>query len=169
MSPGSQPGTILWYRLDSDRGMVRADSGRQYFINRNSGVSDLVQGLRVLLREIEGSGNPTKVQLSLPEGARQVIPLETPSKPVSSPKPRRKPTTKLSGSASPRTRKAKTPKGVVKRVKRAGEALERGIPVLHPTHGQGFVVMSTPKIARVKFAGEERSVRVGDLQVLETS
>ena len=63
--------------------------------------------------------------------------------------------------------KKRTSKKIVQRVMHKGEALERGIPVLHGTHGQGFVVMSTARIARIKFGSEERQVRVADLQVLE--
>ena len=36
--------------------------------------------------------------------------------------------------------------------------------MIHPTYGHGFVEISTTRVARVKFAGQERQVRVAELQ-----
>jgi hypothetical protein len=41
--------------------------------------------------------------------------------------------------------------------------------VTHPTFGQGFVVLCTPSMVRVRFTqnGQERSVRVQDVKSLD--
>lgn len=161
MLDGYVGGTILWFRPDTGRGVVKADKGPQYFIDASCGLDDPIKGLRVLLRPLSRTSGPARAELKLPPGGREIVELaptgikkKAPAKPKSP--------AKAKGTSGRRGGK-----GVVKRVKRAGEALERGIPVLHPAHGQGFVVMSTTRIARVKFSGEERQVRVADLQVLE--
>ena len=161
MLDGFSGGTILWYRPDAGRGVVKADSGPQYFIDSSCGVTEPVKGLRVLLRPLAVKTGPKRAELKLPPGARQLVELDP--NPVRKQPRKRQTAPKTAG----KTTRKRTGKGVVQRVKRAGEALERGIPVLHSVHGQGFVVMSTTRIARVKFAGEERQVRVADLQVLE--
>lgn len=51
--------------------------------------------------------------------------------------------------------------------KKPGEAFPRGQSVRHPVHGQGFVQMSTQRIARVQFGVQERQVRVSDLTALD--
>jgi hypothetical protein len=52
--------------------------------------------------------------------------------------------------------------------RRADEAFAVGSSVVHPVYGQGFVELSTTRIARVKFAGQERQVRVSELEAFET-
>lgn len=47
--------------------------------------------------------------------------------------------------------------------RRSGEAFAVGSSVVHPVWGQGFVEVSTTRVARVKFAGQERQVRVSEL------
>ncbi len=51
--------------------------------------------------------------------------------------------------------------------RRANEAFAVGQSVFHETWGQGFVEVSTTRIARVKFAGQERQVRVAELKALD--
>lgn len=51
--------------------------------------------------------------------------------------------------------------------RRSGEAFAVGQSVLHDKYGQGFVELSTTRIARVKFAGQERQVRVSELVALD--
>jgi hypothetical protein len=123
----------------------------------------------VLIRERTGEPGPKKAELKLPPHGRELVDLAPVGPPKPKPMARRKRSTGGgAGSRAPsRTKAPKTPKGVVKRVKRRGEAFERGISVLHTVHGQGFIVLSTSSVARVKFEGEERSVRVADLEVLE--
>jgi hypothetical protein len=57
------------------------------------------------------------------------------------------------------------PKGYPK--KKPGEGFAVGSSVLHPQHGQGFVIMSTLRVARIKFASQDRTVRVADLTPLD--
>jgi len=164
---GFVPGVVLWFKPESGRGVVKAETGRQFFIDTACGVDEPMKGLRVLVQELSAvGGGAARAQLKLPPGGRHIIEVQ-PVRPKSQavPKKRATPRKKLVGSGN--TPKKRTPKGVVQRVKHKGEAFERGIPVLHTTHGHGFVVMSTTRIARVKFGIEERQVRVADLQVLE--
>ncbi len=51
--------------------------------------------------------------------------------------------------------------------RRATEAFAVGSSVVHALYGQGFVEISTTRIARVKFAGQERQVRVAELEYFE--
>jgi hypothetical protein len=51
--------------------------------------------------------------------------------------------------------------------KQPGEAFRRGMSVLHPVHGQGYVQISTLRVARVLFGFQERGVRVEDLTSLD--
>jgi len=165
VSDGFSVGTILWFKADAGRGVVKLDTGRQFFFDGNCGINEPVKGLRVLARQPPSDGGGAGVELQLPAGGRQFAEVN----PTPSPKRRAPPTKK-------RTRKPATPKpktgpkkGVVKRVVRRGESLERGISVAHPVHGQGFVVLSTSSMARIRFmpSQEERSVRIVDLEVLE--
>jgi hypothetical protein len=162
---GFVPGVVLWFKPESGRGVVKADTGRQFFIDTACGVDDPMKGLRVLVQELTTVAGAARAELKLPPGGRHIIEVQ-PAKPKGEAAARRAtPRKKLVGSA--KTPKKRTPKGVVERVKIKGEALERGIPVRHNSHGHGFVVMSTSRIARVKFGIEERQVRVVDLVVLE--
>lgn len=164
MVGGFVPGVVLWFKPESGRGVVKADTGRQFFIDTACGVNEPMKGLRVLVRELTTVAGAARAELKLPPGGRHIIELQ-PVKPKGKAATKRAPRKKLVGSA--KTPKKRTPKGVVERVKIKGEALERGIPVRHNSHGHGFVVMSTSRIARVKFGIEERQVRVVDLVVLE--
>ena len=107
------------------------------------------------------------VVVLLPEGGRQFATVDPTPKPAAT--KRRTVKSKSSKTRSTRTPKTGPKRGVVQRVVRAGESLERGISVFHPAHGQGFVVLSTRSMARIRFmpSQEERSVRVADLEVLE--
>lgn len=166
MVSGFVPGVVLWFKPESGRGVVKADTGRQFFIDTACGVDDPMKGLRVLVQELTTVAGAARAELKLPPGGRHVIELQpVGKKSKAAVKKRAAPRKKLVGSA--KTPKKRIPKGVVERVKIKGEALERGIPVLHDDHGQGFVVMSTTRIARVKFVTGERQVRIGDLVVLE--
>jgi hypothetical protein len=158
-------GTVLWFRPEIGRGVVKADGGRQFFFDSQSGLDDPVKGLRVLVRDGSGDDGAKRVEVKLPEGGRQYA--QTDPSPVAAKrrtlKSRKKTVSKVS---KPKTGPRK---GVVTRVVLQGEALERGISVLHPQHGHGFVVLSNSSMARIRFmpSQEERSVRVADLEVLE--
>ncbi|MBN92456.1 MAG: hypothetical protein CL928_00060 [Deltaproteobacteria bacterium] len=169
---GFVAGTVLWFRQDAGKGVVKADDGRRFFFGGSAGVSDPSKGLRVLVRNRPGASSDSNgaddVEVQLLGGVREYISLEP--EPKRAPKKRAvaRKTTKTSSTSS-RTSKTGPKTGVVKRERRRGEALERGIPVLHQQHGQGFVVLSTKTFARIRFmpSGEERSIPVGDLQVLD--
>tara|TARA_Y100001968_G_scaffold326122_1_gene368592 strand:+ start:285 stop:788 length:504 start_codon:yes stop_codon:yes gene_type:complete len=162
-----EPGTILWFKPESGRGVVKLDQGRQYFFERKCGIDDPVKGLRVLVRMVEGEQAATSIELKLPAGGRSFAEPEPP------PRPKRRASTKTKKPSGATSRRPKTgPKtGVVKRVVRKGESLERGISVAHPVHGHGFVVLSTSSMARIRFmpSQEERSIRIDDLEILEKS
>jgi len=159
-------GTVLWFRPEVGKGVVKADSGKQFFFDGHAGLTDPVKGLRVLVRSEKEDG-VARVSVKLPEGGREFASVDP--KPKKSAVKRRSVKSRASASKSSKTPKIGPKKGVVTRVVRAGEALERGISVLHTAHGQGFVVLSTSSMARVRFmpSQEERSVRVADLEILE--
>lgn len=156
----------MWFKPESGRGVVKLDDGRQFFFDENAGITEPVKGLRVLARSQKQDSGPAKVELELPAGGRQFA--EVAPAPAAK---KRQPTAKKTRKRAPATPKVKTgPKrGVVKRVVRRGETLERGISVAHPLHGHGFVVLSTSSMARIRFmpSQEERSVRITDLEILE--
>ncbi len=165
MNSGFNVGTILWFKPDAGRGIVKLDDGRQFFFDGSCGVNEPVKGLRVLARQLQGEDGSSTVELQLPAGGRQFAEVNP------APPPKRRAPATRKRARTPATPKPKIgpKKGVVKRVMRRGESLERGISVAHPVHGQGFVVLSTSSMARIRFmpSQEERSVRVADLEVLE--
>ena len=103
--------------------MVKAEGGRQFFIDASCGVEEPVRGLRVLLRELSRVSGPARAEIRLPPGGRHIVELD-PVQPKTKKKPAVKRTRKKIGGdgAAPKKR---VPKGVVQRVKRKGEALER--------------------------------------------
>jgi len=167
VSDGFIRGTVLWFRPEAGRGVVKGDDGRQFFFDGKCGVDDPVKGLLVHVRTVNDSEGTRRVELQLPQNGRQFTSVN----PVPAPAATKRRTVKSRSSKDSSTKVPRTgPKsGVVKRVVRTGESLERGISVFHPTHGQGFVVLSTRSMARIRFmpSQEERSVRVDDLEVLE--
>jgi hypothetical protein len=144
---------------------VKLDGGRQFFFDGSCGVNEPAKGLRVLARSQQSEDGGSNVELQLPAGGRQFAEVNP------KPPPKRRAAATKKRTRTPAIPKPKTgPKrGVVKRVVHRGESLERGISVAHPVHGQGFVVLSTSSMARIRFmpSQEERSVRVVDLEVLE--
>ncbi len=167
MSDGFIDGTVLWFRPEVGRGVVKANDGRQFFFDGNCSIDDPVKGLLVHVRTVTDDDQTRRVELRLPEGGRQFATVDPTPKPAAT--KRRTVKSKSSKTRSTRTPKTGPKRGVVQRVVRAGESLERGISVFHPAHGQGFVVLSTRSMARIRFmpSQEERSVRVADLEVLE--
>ena len=170
------PGTVLWYRPEKGQGAVKADSGRHFRFETVEGIADVAKGLRVMVRVDVTTSPPQVVVLPLPSGRREfgvvepAKPRPTPAKAPSA--PRRK--TPASGdrpamSVGPgrrSTRRVAAPKK-----KLPNGAFQVGTTVLHDQHGQGFVVLSTRSLTRVKFMayGEERQVKTADLKSLESS
>jgi cold shock CspA family protein len=171
-------GVVLWYRAEKGQGAVKADSGRHFRFDRVDGVHDVSKGLRVQVKVDASTTPPEVVLIPLANGRREFGPV-----PDATPKPKPKPTRQA---AAPRTRTASASRpaaqspGAGRRASRkiaapkkklANGAFQDGTTVSHPVHGQGFIVMSTPKVARVRFmpSGEERQVRTADLSSLEGS
>jgi cold shock CspA family protein len=160
-------GTVLWFRPEVGKGVIKADNGRQFFFGANSGITDPVKGLRLLVRSVTEDDGVARVELKLPPGGREFFSVAPTPRPSTT--KRRAPKTRKTATKKSSKPKTGPKRGVVKRVVRAGESLERGISVLHTVHGQGFVVLSTSSMARIRFmpSQEERSVRVSDLEILE--
>jgi hypothetical protein len=153
-----QIGTVLWYRPTSAQGVVKADSGRQFFFN---GAEELgaTTGLRVSFRVVtpDGGGPPELRDLALLGGSREIVdsaaaPPLAPAKKKSSASPRKpKAAAQEAIPAPPRSR----PKGVLK----------EGTPVNHATWGSGHVVGSTSHFVSVEFLqGGRRNVSADELQ-----
>ncbi len=168
-------GVILWYRAEKGQGAVKADGGRHFRFDRVEGVDDIVKGLRVCLRVDSSSTPPEVVLVSLPGGRRAFghVPEAKP-KPKLTPKPtsrRRVASTTKKPAQSPGGGRRSSRKIAAPKKRLPNGAFQVGTTVSHPQHGQGFIVLSTPKVARVRFmpSGEERQVRVNDLSSLEGS
>lgn len=168
-------GVVLWYRAEKGQGAVKADSGRHFRFDRVDGVNDIEKGLRVRVRVDIRTTPPEVVLVALPGGRREFgnLPEVKPKpKPKATPTPRRRvassarPAAQSPGAGRRSSRKIAAPK---KRL--ANGAFQVGTTVSHPQYGQGFIVLSTPRVARVRFmpSGEERQVRVNDLSSLEGS
>lgn len=165
-SPESlQEGVVVWFRPEHSMGVVRLRSGRQYRFSQLSGL-DLVLPRQIVQVSV-GEGNPAPVVLHPMRGTEPVFEPE-PLPPPKVKRVRKAPAKKL-GSAAQAPKKKKSGTAPALRPKRDG-SLPPDMTVLHPTFGQGFVVVSSPKVARVRFmpSEEERSVRVEDLKLLDT-
>lgn len=137
-------GTIVWYREKFARGVVRLDTGKQFMFTQVDGVEGLEPQLRVRILDPD-KGPAGCVVTGLEDGRREFA-----AEPVAPP-----PKPKLKSR---------------KRKKRGEPGMTAGTNVLHPQWGQGFVISSTPRMARVRFAerdGEERSCRITTLKLLE--
>lgn len=170
-------GTVLWYRPEKGQGAVKADSGRHFRFERTEGVNDVTKGLRVLVRVDMSASPPDVVVLPMPDGRREFGVVEPVKPKPTGPKPRAASGRRTVGSPSPKrtaqpvpgrrsSRRVAAPK---KRLPNG--AFQVGTTVLHEQHGQGYVVLSTRSLTRVKFMayGEERQVRTADLKSLESS
>lgn len=166
-----QEGVVVWFRPEMGAGVVKLRTGRQYRFTELAGLDHVSPRQVVQVQVVEGQ--PAQVTLHPLPGGQQRFDE------VAAPPPKKK---RASSAAKRTTTKranvtAKTPTGTKR--KKTGVAtklkplrdgsLPEGLPVLHPQHGQGFIVVSSAKVARVRFMPheEERSVRVQDLQVLD--
>jgi len=168
-------GVVLWYRPEKGQGAVKADSGRHFRFDKVDGVNDISKGLRVRVRVDSSARPPEVVLIPLPHGRREFGAVPDPKpKPKPKPAPRRRAPSSSSSSrakVSPGGGRRATKKVAAPKKRLPNGAFQEGTTVSHPTHGQGFIVMSTPRVARVRFmpSGEERQVRVADLSSLEGS
>ncbi len=164
-SPESlQEGVVVWFRPEHSMGVVRLRTGRQYRFSELSGL-DLVLARQIVLVSV-GEGNPAKVVVHDTPGSTPDFEAE-PLPPVKPKRVRKAPAAKKAAATPGPKKKTGTAKAL--RPKRDGSLLP-DMTVLHPTFGQGFVVVSSPKVARVRFmpSEEERSVQVSELELLDT-
>ncbi|MCO4772650.1 MAG: hypothetical protein KDA24_21640 [Deltaproteobacteria bacterium] len=170
-------GIVLWYRPEKGQGAVKADSGRHFRFDRSEGVHDISKGLRVRVQVNRDTTPPETIVVPIPGGRREFGQVEDPKpkpKPKAPKKRRRTATTTTRSSRpaqSPGGGRRSTKKVAAPKKRLPNGAFQVGTTVLHTQHGQGFVVLSTPSVARVRFmpSGEERQVRVRDLSSLEGS
>jgi hypothetical protein len=174
-------GAILWFDRPNGQGALETDDGRHLrFVARRFPFEPEV-GRKVLVRL-----NPTATSMEgqvqvqpLPDGRREVVAveevqvvqakgvdgLEVVRRPIGVEAPRiirddPAPFETTAGSARRRGPRRKYP------ARREGEAFAKGASVRHPVFGQGFVQVSTTRVARVRFGSQERQVRVAELTSL---
>jgi len=136
-------GTIIWYREKFARGVVMLEGGRRFMFTKSE-IEDLEPRLKVLVKHHE-KGPAGLTIVPHPDGRREFAPEPAPM-----------PVRRAGGAAG-------------KRKKRGEPGIPYGAPIVHPQFGNGFVVSSTPKMARVKFTdtGEERSCRISTIRVVD--
>ncbi|MEE2828902.1 MAG: hypothetical protein VX498_06925 [Myxococcota bacterium] len=132
-------GTLVWYRSDNNRGVVRLDDGRRYLFHQVKDLENPEPLLRVRVLNVE-KGPSGVVVTALKGGGREFGRV---------PPPRVRGGTKAGD----------------KKVKRNPDAPPDGSPVRHTTYGPGVVIGATAKMIRVRFNedGKERSVRLTSL------
>lgn len=163
----------MWFRPEMGVGVVKLRNGRQYRFMELDGFDLVLAGQVVHAHIVEGQ--PAQVTVTpLPGGEmrfeeRPVPPPPKKKRPSAARKPAAK-RTNVAAEPKPVKPKRKISGAAVKLRPRRDGSLPEGLPVLHPQHGQGFVIVSSSKVARVRFMTyeEDRSVRVQDLQVLDT-
>lgn len=176
-------GAILWWS-DSGTGAVETDDRRHLRFEGASLPFSVQPGDKVLVRlEPDADTVAEQIRLApLPDGRRARVALEEvfvePAldsaaaipgriRPIGVEPPRSVRTdvdpavAAAGGSRGKRGPRRKYPE------RQAGQAFAVGQSVHHPTWGQGFVEVSTTRVARVKFSGQERQVRVAELKALD--
>lgn len=130
------PGTIIWWRADSGRGVVRLDGGKQYMFTKMEGVDNVEPLLRVRVLNVE-KGPAGAVVTGFEDGRRE---FGAPNPPLIKRVP------KVAGSTSTRN----------------PDAPRNGTKVVHKNYGPGVVIGATAKMVRVRFDEDhkERSVRL---------
>lgn len=162
-------GAVLWFREDLREGAVQTDDGRflRFFDVRSAAVLELGERVSVTLDPAAPARHqvvlrplpPPKAFVSVEEITVQRAEVGAAPAEVAVVSGR---SLRRTARAAPTRRRGKKPP-----VRKAGEALDRDTPVLHAAFGQGFVIMSTSRVARVRFGAEERSVRVAELELLD--
>lgn len=138
------PGTLIWWRADSGRGVVRLDGGKQYMFTKMEGVENIEPLLRVRVLHVE-KGPAGVVVTSFEDGRRE---FGAPNPPLIKRVP------KAAGSTSTRN----------------PDAPRNGTRVVHKNYGAGVVIGATAKMVRVRFDEDhkERSVRLTSIKEPET-
>ena len=137
-----EEGTVIWYRQDIGRGMVRLDSGKHYPFNKIQDLEDIEPLLRVRVLHVE-KGPAGAVVAAFEDGRKEFgAPLR------------------------PRIRSTKSAKGTTVR---NPDAPPDGTIVTHPNYGRGTVVGATAKMIRVRFDGEakDRTIRPSGVEITE--
>jgi hypothetical protein len=173
MTATREQGAVLWFREDLREGAVQTDSGRHLRFFKIRGAVDFELGQRVevfLQPEAAPREQVSIAQLPPPKRFETIETFKVQSATraldagqaatglVAADRALRR----TARAAPTRRRKQKEPPR-----RKPGESLDRNTPVKHPEFGQGFVVMSTSRVARVAFGGRERQVRVADLELLD--
>lgn len=164
-------GAILWYRDDLGEGAVQTDLGRFLRFCTSRGPAGFELGERVEIFLHPESAERLQVSVAQLPPPKRFVTVEqftaqcatraldagrSPTDLVQADRPLRR-----TAQAAPSRRKKEPPR------RAPGEALDRNTPVKHPEWGQGFVIMSTSRVARVAFGVRERQVRVADLELLD--
>lgn len=173
MTSTREQGAILWFREDLQQGAVQTDSGRflRFCQTKLSKEFELGERVDVFLHpEAAARGQVVVAPLPPPKSfvtieqftvSSAVRALEAGQEAAPAAKTDRAIRRQARAAPTRRRNKNQPPR------KAPGEALDRNTPVNHPQHGQGFVVMSTSRVARVSFGGRERQVRVAELELLD--
>jgi hypothetical protein len=162
-----QDGAIVWYRPTAGRGVVRLTGGKQYQFASVVDLDNPVANLKVRVKVSSETGRPVVVVHGLPGGVREMVEPPPPPPPKPKKTTRRKAATKTPAKKKAPARKSRATGKASKLKPKPDGSLPVGMSVRHETFGQGFIVMSSPKVARVKFEVDERSVKVKDLSILE--
>jgi len=130
-------GTVLWFRVSSGKGMIRAQSGKQFFFDAGEAEGlDLASGVLVEF-DLSSDGGPQEARaLQYAGGKRQIAVTSRPKKKT------RQPTRKQRQAAK---------RAVAAPVPRRPVAMEEGTMVNHPEWGPGHVVAATRQLVSVEF------------------
>ena len=132
-------GTVIWYRADTSRGVVRLDGGKQYMFTRVQDLDEIQPLLRVRVLHVE-KGPGGAVVTGFKDGRTEFgAPLPPLRKRV------------LKPPSTPGTRNPDAP--------------PNGAKVVHNNYGAGTIIGATAKMVRVRFDSDqkERSVRLTSL------
>jgi hypothetical protein len=136
-------GTVIWYKPELGRGVVRLDGGKQYMFSKVQGFEEIEPLLRVRVLHAE-KGPAGAVVAAFEDGRKE---FGAPLRPLI----RRRPGP--GGSSTPRNPDA-PPDGTI---------------VTHPNYGRGMVVGATAKMIRVRFDGDtkDRTIRPSGVEISE--
>lgn len=133
-------GTVIWYKPEVGRGVVRLDSGKQYMFTKVQGLEEIEPLLRV--RVLHADKGPAGAVVAAFEDGRKEF--GAPLRPLIRKK-------QGAGSSAPRNPDA-PPDGTI---------------VTHPNYGRGTVVGATAKMIRVRFDGDakDRTIRPSGVEI----
>jgi len=136
-------GTVIWYRPELGRGVVRLDGGKQYAFDKVQGLEEIEPLLRV--RVLHAEKGPAGAIVAAFEDGRKEF-----GEPL---RPRIRRPQGASGSSTPRN----------------PDAPPNGTVVTHANYGSGVVVGATAKMIRVRFDGEtkDRTIRPSGVKISE--